>query len=60
MATTPAFKTNGQIINEMPIGKFFTLEKVTPIGALQVRKQASAGVSLYWRYSIGNVSERVL
>lgn len=60
MATTPAFKTNGQFINEMPVGKFFTLEKVTPIGALQVRKQASAGVSLYWRYSIGNVSERVL
>jgi integrase len=60
MATTPAFKTNGQVINEMPIGKFFTLEKITPIGALQARKQASGGVSLYWRYSIGNVSERVL
>lgn len=53
-------KTAGQIINELVAGKFITLEKIKPSGALQVRKQASGTVCFYWRYSIGNISERVL
>lgn len=59
MATTPAPKTYGQIINDMPLARFVTLEKVTPCGALQARKTTSGSVSLYWRYSIGTVSQRV-
>ena len=60
MATILATKTPGQLINEMPKGVFKTLEKINPIGALQARKQSNGTVTLYWRYSIGNVSERVL
>lgn len=54
-----AKKTGGQTINDMPLGVFKTLEKVDPIGALQARKQTNGAVLLYWRYSIGNRSDRV-
>jgi len=54
-----AIKTHGQVINELSGGKFITLEKVKPTGSLQVRKQASGTVCFYWRYSIGDISERV-
>jgi integrase len=52
-------KTHGQVINGMPCGKFITLEKIKPSGALQARQQVSGTVALYWRYSIGKASERV-
>ncbi len=52
-------KTHGQTINEMPSAKFLTLEKVKPSGALQVRRQTNGAVTFYWRYSIGDASERV-
>ena len=52
-------KTHGQVINGMPSGKFITLEKIKPSGALQARQQASGTVALYWRYSMGETSERV-
>lgn len=52
--------TAGQAINELPNGIFSTLCKVKPVGALQVRKQASGAAAFYWRYSIGTSSERVL
>jgi integrase len=51
--------TPGQIINELPVGVFQTLQKIKPSGALQVRKQASTAVAFYWRFSIGTKSERV-
>ena len=52
-------KSMGQVINELPFGKFATLKKIVPCGALQARKQKTGGVSLYWRYSIGTTTERV-
>ena len=52
-------KTLGKVINELPYGKFTTLKKIVPCGALQARKQKTGGVSLYWRYSIGTTTERV-
>ena len=52
-------RTTGQAINELPNGIFSTLCKVKPVGALQVRKQASGAAVFYWRYSIGAASERV-
>lgn len=55
-----ATKTAGQSINDLPIGVFATLCKVKPMGGLQVRKSATGAVSFYWRYSIGDSSERVL
>lgn len=55
-----ATKTAGETINEMPSGVFKTLCKVKPLGALQARKQTSGAVAFYWRYSIGDRSERVL
>jgi integrase len=55
-----AIKTAGQSINDLPAGIFATLCKVKPIGSIQVRKGAAGAVSFYWRYSIGDSSERVL
>lgn len=55
-----ATATAGQVINELPIGVFKTLDKTKPMGALQARKQASGAVAFYWRYSIGTSSERVM
>lgn len=60
MATNLATGTPGQIINGLQPGPFKTLLKIKPSGALQARKQASGATSLYWRYSIGTTSERVL
>jgi integrase len=54
-----ATKTAGQSINELPPGTFKTLCKVTPIGALQVRKNVTGVATFYWRYSMGAASERV-
>ena len=55
-----ATKTAGQLINELRPGVFATLCKVKPTGGLQVRKGVTGSVSLYWRYSVGTASERVL
>lgn len=44
----------------MTTGKFTTLSKVIPCGSLQARRDKSGAVSLYWRYSIGSKSERVI
>lgn len=52
-------KTIGQTINDIPCGKFMTLVKIKPTGALQARRQTSGVVGFYWRYSIGTTSERV-
>ena len=60
MATNLATGTPGQIINGLQPGPFKTLLKIKPSGALQARKQASGATSLYWRYSIGTTSERVM
>ena len=54
-----ATKTTGQAINDLPAGTFTTLCKIKPMGALQARKQTSGAVAFYWRYSIGDKSERV-
>lgn len=51
--------TTAQALRDLKPGIFKTLEKVEPIGALQARKQASGAIALYWRYSIGDHSERV-
>ena len=51
--------TPNQLINQMPVGRFSTLRKIIPTGALQVRKQSNGTVTFYWRYSFGLKSERV-
>jgi hypothetical protein len=50
----------GQRINSLPTLATITLEKVTPCGSLQARKLANGTVMLYWRYSKGEYSARVL
>ena len=60
MAMNQATVTPGQIINGLQPGPFKTLLKIRPSGALQARKQASGATALYWRYSIGTSSERIL
>lgn len=52
-------KTFGQIIKEMPAGRFTTLTKISPAGSLQARKDTTGNVGLFWRYSIGQKSERI-
>jgi integrase len=54
-----ATKTTDQAIKELPAGSFKTLSKIKPMGALQARKQTTGAVGFYWRYSIGDKSERV-
>ena len=51
--------TLGTKINSHPPGAFLTLHKITPVGALQIRKRENGAVTFYWRYSIGKISERV-
>ena len=48
-----------QPLSNLPIGVFVTLQKVKPVGALQARRHSSGVIGLYWRYSIGGLSERV-
>ncbi|MBN9575559.1 MAG: hypothetical protein J0H16_16695, partial [Alicycliphilus denitrificans] len=55
-----ATNTPGQIIQEMPAGKFITMAKVMPSGSLQARKDSAGATRFYWRFSIGAKSERVL
>lgn len=55
-----ATKTPGQVIQEMPAGKFVTMAKVMPSGSLQARKDSAGSTRFYWRFSIGAKSERVL
>ncbi len=55
-----ATRAAGQTINELPSGVFKTLHKVKPMGGLQARRQNTGAVALYWRYSVGTSSERVL
>ena len=59
MATILVTETPGKVINAMAAGRFKTLVKVKPSGALQARKQANGSVFFFWRYSIGAASERV-
>lgn len=54
-----ATKIAGKAFNDLPVGVFATVCKVKPVGGLQVRKGAAGAVSFYWRYSIGDSSERV-
>lgn len=53
-------ETRGQALAALPSGVFKTLCKVRPMGALQARRQATGAIAFYWRYSIGDKSERVL
>ena len=62
METSIACAVNSKVIklSELSIGTFKTLKKITPSGALVARKQLNGTISFFWRYSIGNKSERVL
>ena len=51
-------KTPGQIINELPTGKFANLGKVIPSGTLEARKLASRAVTFYWRVTINGKTAR--
>ena len=50
----------GQRIKQLPKLGTITLAKVMPCGSLQARKLANDTVMLYWRYSIGQFSARIL
>ena len=52
--------TFGQKINNLSKLSTITLTKVIPCGSLQARKLSNDGVLLYWRYSFGNYSARIL
>jgi integrase len=51
--------TPSQILKDLVEGKFTVLCKIKPSGTLQARRQANDAIIFYWRYSIGNKSERV-
>ena len=47
-------------IKDLKAGSFLTIGKIKPSGSLQARKLSSAAVVLYWRYTFGGKTERVL
>lgn len=51
-------KTFGQMIRELCPGRFKTLTKVSPLGALEARKQVSGAVTLHWRFTFQDKVER--
>lgn len=59
LATGMESDTPGEKIKALSNGAFKTLAKIKPTGALHARKQANGTISFYWRYSFGEVSERV-
>jgi integrase len=51
--------TPGEIIKGLEPGPFLTLCKISPAGALQVRKAKTGAVSFFWRYTHGGSTERM-
>lgn len=49
--------TPGQIVNQLPQGRFAAIGKVNPSGSLEARRLA-AGITLYWRYTINGKTLR--
>jgi integrase len=47
----------GQTVSQLPRGKFTAIGKVNPSGSLEARR-LTAGVSLYWRYTINGKTVR--
>ena len=52
--------TAGDRISAAQVGEFVQLQKVVPVGSLQARKLKSGTVALYWRYTHGGRTDRVL
>jgi len=50
-------KTAGQVLRTLELGKFVSLGKVHPAGALEARRLA-AGISLYWRVTHNGKAHR--
>ena len=46
-------------LNSIVVGKYYNLGKVSPMGSLEVRKQASGSVMFYWRYYAHGKNGRV-
>jgi integrase len=53
-------QTIGDVLKGLRPGVFTTITKIAPCGSLQARKQATGAVAFYWRYSIGEISDREL
>lgn len=51
--------TPGELIKGLEPGVFFTLCKIIPAGALQVRKAKTGAVSFVWRYTYGGCTARL-
>ncbi len=51
--------TAGQQLNQLGAGRFVTLQKIEPSGALLARRQSSGAINFFWRYSLGSKSERI-
>jgi integrase len=51
--------TPGQILSALKPGQFVGLEKVKPSGSLGARRALNGSVNLFWRYTIGQKTERV-
>lgn len=61
--TTPTTKakqpTPGEIIKALAPGPFLTLTKISPAGALQVRRSKNGAVTFFWRFTHGSSAERL-
>ncbi|TAG46793.1 MAG: integrase [Betaproteobacteria bacterium] len=55
----PEKETVGQQLAKLKAGRFITIQKIKPSGALQARKQSNGAITLYWRFNIGEKTGRV-
>lgn len=51
--------TPGEIIKALAPGPFLTLCKISPAGALQVRRSKNGAVTFFWRFTHGSSTERL-
>lgn len=51
--------TPGQILSALKPGQFVGLEKVKPSGSLGARRALNGSVNFFWRYTIGQKTERI-
>ena len=51
-------KKFGDLIKELPVKKYLTVQKILPVGGLEVRKFTNGVISFHWRYTFQGRARR--
>lgn len=51
-------KKFGDLIKELPVKKYVTVQKILPVGGLEVRKFTNGVISFHWRYTFQGRARR--